>query len=178
MYIGLTGKAGSGKDTVGKLLVSNYGFTRFAFADALKRAALPLFNLTEDQVTVYKNDFNHDWGTTNRDLLQRFGTEAMRNVFGENFWVDRLRVELENLPPERHVVLTDVRFDSEAAFIRDEGGCVIEIVGRAYDLKSAAGHASEAGVSPGLIDFQLTNDGNMVDLRQKVADLMDLIKES
>ena len=36
MIIGLTGYAQSGKDTVAKILVENYGFTRIAFADKIR----------------------------------------------------------------------------------------------------------------------------------------------
>lgn len=37
--VGLTGVARSGKDTVGRMLVERYGFTRVAFADGLKSMA-------------------------------------------------------------------------------------------------------------------------------------------
>jgi cytidylate kinase len=36
MIIGLTGYAQSGKDTVAKILVENYGYTRVAFADKIR----------------------------------------------------------------------------------------------------------------------------------------------
>lgn len=40
--IGLTGLARSGKDTVGAMLVERYGYTRVAFADGIRDAALAL----------------------------------------------------------------------------------------------------------------------------------------
>ena len=40
MILGLAGYATSGKDTVGRYLVEEHGFTRLAFADTLKRFAL------------------------------------------------------------------------------------------------------------------------------------------
>ena len=36
MIIGLTGYAQSGKDTVAKILIEQYGFTRVAFADKIR----------------------------------------------------------------------------------------------------------------------------------------------
>ena len=36
MIIGLSGYAQSGKDTVAKVLIEEYGFTRIAFADKIR----------------------------------------------------------------------------------------------------------------------------------------------
>lgn len=43
--IGLTGPAGSGKDTVGDLLVAHAGFTKMAFADPLKKEVADAFDV-------------------------------------------------------------------------------------------------------------------------------------
>ena len=42
MIIGLSGKAGSGKDTIADYLVTNYGYTKFALADAVREAVFIL----------------------------------------------------------------------------------------------------------------------------------------
>lgn len=42
--IGICGKARSGKDTMAEKLVSNYGYTRYAFADPLKAAVNEMYN--------------------------------------------------------------------------------------------------------------------------------------
>jgi hypothetical protein len=60
MIIGLTGKAGSGKDTIGKYIESEYGFKRVAFADKLKELAYasnPL--VTFRNSFIYKNKFDN-----------------------------------------------------------------------------------------------------------------------
>ena len=43
MIIGLVGFIGSGKGTVGDILVTQHGYYRFAFADALKDAVATIF---------------------------------------------------------------------------------------------------------------------------------------
>lgn len=52
MIIGIVGFAQTGKDTVAKIL-SEHGFQRVAFADALKRVTMRIFDFTYDQM----------WGT-------------------------------------------------------------------------------------------------------------------
>ena len=50
MIIGVSGQAGSGKDTVADFLVKNHGFVKVALADPLKRACKEFYNFTEDQL--------------------------------------------------------------------------------------------------------------------------------
>lgn len=50
MIIGILGEAGSGKDTVGKLLVEHHGFYALAFADPLKLFCQWMFNWTDAQL--------------------------------------------------------------------------------------------------------------------------------
>jgi len=42
MIIGITGRARHGKNTVGDVLVRDFGFKQYGFADALKEMALRL----------------------------------------------------------------------------------------------------------------------------------------
>ena len=48
LILGLSGEAGSGKDTVAEHLVKNHGFYQVAFADNLKRMCMQVFNLSHD----------------------------------------------------------------------------------------------------------------------------------
>lgn len=51
MFIGLSGKASVGKDTVADYLISDYGFKRkIAFSDNLKEACMDVFKFTPTQV--------------------------------------------------------------------------------------------------------------------------------
>lgn len=47
--IGICGRARSGKDTIANILVKEFGFTRVALADPIKRAARDFFDLTWEQ---------------------------------------------------------------------------------------------------------------------------------
>jgi hypothetical protein len=50
MILGLTGVAGSGKDTVADYLIQKFGYTRVALADPLKRIAQSVFNFSDEQL--------------------------------------------------------------------------------------------------------------------------------
>ena len=50
LIIGLSGKAGTGKDAVAKILVKEYNFVRVAFADPLKRICKEIFGFSDEQL--------------------------------------------------------------------------------------------------------------------------------
>lgn len=61
MILGIAGRKGSGKDTVGDYLVARHGFVRVAFADPVKRVARDLWpHLGEDQL----------WGAIELSLVE------------------------------------------------------------------------------------------------------------
>ena len=45
MIIGITGKAGAGKDTVADYLISHEGFKKIALADPIKRLVKDVFEI-------------------------------------------------------------------------------------------------------------------------------------
>lgn len=78
-----------------------------------------------------------------RRLLQVIGTEAVRNIVGEDTWVNiAMRKIVEQLDEGHNVVVTDVRFPNEAERIREVGGHIWRVV-RAGQT-STDGHVSEA----------------------------------
>ena len=104
IILGLGGYAGSGKDTTAGHLTHDWGFRRFAFADALRRmseimdpaldvrdlpindpAYLPLSRIL--LMTGGWDDAKRRFPSV-RSWLQRLGTEAGRDVLGESIWVD------------------------------------------------------------------------------------------
>lgn len=138
MIIGLVGFAGSGKGTVGDLLVDKYKFYKLAFADSVKDATAAIFgwprHLLEgdtDESRAFREKKDEFWSAklgydlTPRLALQKVGTEAGRDVFGDNLWItstERRMIELDN------VVVTDVRFPNEIKFIQKMGGFVIRVI--------------------------------------------------
>jgi len=181
MLIAFSGLKGSGKDTAAKVLVNEYGFTRIAFADALRESllvldpwiphygqygTLPLSELIDDA--------GWDWAKNNvpevRRLLQVFGTEVGRMLFGTNVWVDLIAAKFPDIVDEEsRYVITDCRFDNEVDFVRNNGGIVtwVERPGLQSD-----GHASESTAIRDLASVILHNDETVEELHEDIRLMM------
>jgi hypothetical protein len=161
---GMTGKAGAGKDTLADYLVREHGFTKLSFAGPLK-AMLAAAGMPEPASRELKEmpvpGFDFTW----REAAQKLGTEWGRALDAE-IWTkvveQRIAREaaLYSLPGTGpRFVLSDVRFENEAAMIRRLGGKVLHVTGRAADLGANAGHASEAGIAVVEGDIEIDNSG-------------------
>lgn len=176
--LGITGRAHAGKDTFAQALIQ-HGYRRMAFADALKEVTALIANepthLYFDPVS--KEEYTDALGMTRRQALQLLGTEGIRKVLGDDVWVRRVLREWES-DGKPAVVITDVRFDNEAAAILAVGGHIVRIV-RPDNVGltgAAATHASELGVSDDLVDVEVVNDGSVGDLWAEAAKLRQLLE--
>lgn len=178
MLIGLHGKKQAGKDTVYERAVhllgagtkANATVERVSFADLLYESAAAALGVTVDVLRQWKShptafvelrvvgDRSAEWiesTATVREYLQRYGTEAHRELFGPNFWVDH--VDLTD-HEGRIVLVTDVRFRNEAQAVADAGGSIVRVTGPSDVEGAGDGHASEEGLPSWLIDYDLRND--------------------
>lgn len=171
--IGLNGKKGSGKDTAGAYLATAYGYTRLSFAEPLKRSAAAVLDIDPERFETAKNDptayVEYFDGAhvriTVREYLQRYGTEAHRDVFGPSFWTDMLLARVA-ADPEPNFVVTDARFENECRALRGIGGVIVEIVREGMDYADA--HASEAELPRDLVDYRMYNSGTIPELYAKL----------
>ena len=172
--IGLVGKAGSGKDTLADEIAAD-GWEKVAFADSLKRMCIDYLGLSHDDAYTQegKMRMNPHWGMTNRTILQKVGTDAMRNGFDKDVWVKILQIRIRRMLDEgRKVVITDCRFDNEAQMVEDMGGLVVEVVrdSQSRNLSSVEQqHASEEPVSRRYVAFTVDNNGEVSRLRSLFA---------
>lgn len=163
--IGLHGPARCGKDTVGAIL-ARHNFSLLAFATPLKDMLITGFGLTREQVDGAKKEEIIDWiGRSPRELMQTLGTEWGRGLVGRYIWLKHAerRLALYRTWAE-NVVITDLRFANEAAWVRVQDGVIWHITGRDSSGAVRADHPSEAGlrVVPG--DIVIRNDGSLADL--------------
>lgn len=176
--IGLMGYAQSGKDTTASVLVDEYGFTRIAFADALREMLYALNPLAgpppgDDVGHIRVQDLVNQLGWDNakmqyaeiRELLQRLGTEAGRTILGENVWVDAAMMKTD-ADPLGDFVFTDCRFPSEANAIRASGGKLWRIERDGFGPVN--GHASETALDAQRADVTIYNNWTLNDLRDAV----------
>lgn len=142
MIIGMSGLAGSGKNSVANIIKKNYdNWVDISFAKPMKDAVACMFGLPrellegdtkdsrewrEQKCEYWSEKFNYE--ITPRRILQMFGTELVRNNLNQNFWVDRLEFEIKNLTKEgKNVIITDVRFPNEANMIKNIGGEIWQV---------------------------------------------------
>jgi len=144
MIIGLIGLIGSGKSTVGELLKKDHGFTPEAFAKPLKDAVSIIFGwdrkLLEgdtDESRRWRDTVDDYWAKelnkpefTPRLALQWMGTEAGRQIFGNNLWTSSL---INRLDLKKNYVITDVRFENEIYALNKIAGAHIVRVKRGPD---------------------------------------------
>lgn len=198
MRIGLHGKAGAGKDSIGQLLADKLGYELYAYADPLKELCkefipeLPWWGTKTEKETEYlvrDLDFNFTvtfgsniglrWDVLHainvyfldivenkekisaREILQYVGTEIVRKMQGNYFWVT-LGQSKDN------VVITDVRFVNELVDYNFKIVCGIS--------ESGDSHESEKGIDDAYFDLVLENKFSN-NPKQQLDKLTNLILE-
>jgi len=171
--VGVSGYARSGKDSVARVFVSRHGFTRAAFADALKELACrtnPIVSPDGRRLASLVDEIGWDRAKTEvpevRGILQRLGKGA-RDVLGEDIWVDTL---FRQHAGASRLVIPDVRFPNEAAAVRGRGGRVVRVV--RPGVGPANGHISETALDDDEPDAVIVNDGSLEDLAGEVDKFM------
>lgn len=185
--VGFTGKMMSGKDTCASYLTNvilkwkgpNYIINKFAFADSLKDICMNYLGLSKHECYDQegKEAFNEFWGMTNREILQRVGTEAMRNGFHPDVWakITELKIK-ESVDNGEFFIVTDVRFPNEAETIRKHGGIIVEVIRPDIGFNGIESHASEQRLDGKLVDRQVLNNGDLDNLNNEMIILKEAIK--
>lgn len=164
--IGLCGRARAGKSTVAQCLVSYHAYGEDSFAAPIRRFVADILGWTLTELETHK-EAPIDWlpGETPRRMMQTVGTEWGRQRVHPDLWVESCVRRAQTWP---QVVISDVRFENEAAAIRARGGEVWQVVRPGHE-SIAADHPSEAGIPDALIDRIIVNDGSIDDLYARVA---------
>lgn len=159
----LNGRGASGKDTVADYLVSNYGYTKIAFADGIYTIAYDLFGMT----------------SKDRKLLQDIG-QKMREI-DPSVWVKDTYKRAEQL---ERVVISDCRQHNEYVEGIEQGyipirvSCDVEERIRRLEKRdgfppdvSLLDNETENGADNGTF-IELTNNAEVADLLEKVDSIM------
>lgn len=158
--IGIHGLARSGKDEVGRILLSNMGgdWDGGAFANVPKRMLNLMGVDTSDEA---KDKDDPYYGISVRKMMQTLGTDWGRGL-SEDIWIKAFT----KLYPKGKYVITDVRMENEAKFIRDNGGIVIHVKGRGGINTT---HSSEAGIEVKGLDIVIENTGTLEELKEGIV---------
>lgn len=200
ILIGLHGKKGSGKNTAADVIhewgrkrglkVLDHGFAdllKFSciralgidvktvndgvvIADSLKRIGDISISIPEQSMLVE---------ISGRQYLQNYGTEAHRDVFGRDFWIDQLLplettwqykwAEHEEDWPDI-AVITDLRYANEAQRIHQLGGEVWLIDWPSVDDGDT--HSSEQQLPDPFINAIIINDSTLEGFQTEVNSWM------
>lgn len=146
---------------------------KHAYADKLKQVLSIILNVDvvafEDNIFKMSNSeiAKPEGGYyTNRELLQRFGTEVGRSI-SPTLWVDAL---FTSYSEDDHWIIPDVRFPSEAKAIKDRGGIVIRVD---RETLSHDNHPSETALDDYEgFDYRIDNNSDIEHLIDKVKGIM------
>lgn len=172
--IGISGKAGAGKDTLAQMLVLElyrYGECKtIHFADVLKTAASKATGIPRSTFDTQEGKASEiKWlGMTVRELLQKFGT-AIREGVDPDFWVKSLFNIYED---KDFIIIPDVRFPNEAKAIKDRGGILIRIE---RDGAGAGNHISETALDDYKEwDYVINNNKSLEELKKMGKNILGL----
>lgn len=174
--IGLTGYAGSGKDSVRDILETDHEFTGLAFAEPIRAMICEL--LTSNGIgsewmyeRTLKEQVIPQLGVSYRHMAQTLGTEWGRNL-QTDFWLRIAQAYMEDLSNHGHLhfVVSDVRFVNEAEWVKKQGGVIWHI--RRPDVAPVRPHASEAEIEHIEADWTINNTGSLDDLKPTVLEAL------
>ena len=178
MIIGLGYQARAGKDTVAAHLVNKYNFVQESFAFPLKEyIGRQICGFNDKQLYgAWKETVDQEWGMTPRQMLQLIGTDALRKVVHDGFWVIPMKRKLkEHIRNERHIVISDVRFLNEIKLIKSLGGKVVKLDRHNPDkISGFEKHSSETELDyyDGW-DHVLENNGTLEELYMRADEMME-----
>lgn len=171
----INGKKRSGKDYTAELIkkrLEKKGFSAeiIRFADPMKFIVAQTFGIDEEQLDTYKNDTetygyeikaypnNQPSATIEygdfRGILQKFGTEAMKPVFGDDVWPKLLYKRAKKLDVD-FVLVPDFRFLVEYK----KKATTLKIRHDVLEEQCTDTHSSETELNDFDFDFEIDNTG-------------------
>jgi hypothetical protein len=181
--IGLCGYGGTGKDEVGRILIEECGYTRFAKGDLIKAAAWNIDPLIRDGNGVARP--LHGWAWDRklyidsaveridalkeefpevRVFLQRLADDVV-GTLGRDVWNDALWKTIHASGAEK-IVLTRLSLPEEADQLKYEGGYLVRVNRPGFG--PANNHPNEVALDGATYDATVNNMGTLDDLTTSV----------
>jgi len=125
LIVGINGLAQHGKDTTAAFLqnylkICGYSCDIIAFAKPIKEMCKYVFDMTEEDVNTSagkKRVIPTGYGLTSRQIQQKLGTEAFRDVFSYDIWTDFFARSAAKSEADV-IAIPDMRFDNEIDFVK------------------------------------------------------------
>jgi hypothetical protein len=182
--VGLTGLAGSGKDTAAQYLTEAlraraHTVDTIAFADPIRQMLAALGVSHADMADRDRKErpiegFN---GASYRHMAQTLGTEWGRQCMGQSFWLARAQARLDRASevgkaPD-FLIITDLRFLNEVNWVLAKGGVVVRV--QRANTQATRPHESEVQLANYAAQHTLANDADLINLRSRCAHLSHIL---
>lgn len=176
MKVALVGKMRSGKDTVGRMFIEDYGCFQFAFGDGIKRVTRSYFP----------------------ELVKQGKPRRAYQVIGQTFrsidpqvWINDLNRTYEDLQEKgiTRFVITDVRQMNEYHYLKAQGFQIVKVEtadelrierikasGDSYSMEDL-NHETELAVDTIPYDYVINNNTTLEDLYKQVQFVAEELKE-
>ncbi|GIK44977.1 MAG: hypothetical protein BroJett012_08800 [Betaproteobacteria bacterium] len=172
--IGITGLAGSGKDTFAEAIMQE-GWRRYSFTDPIKDGLAAMFGFPRVWLddNEAKESVVHPYGVSLQHMMQTLGTEWGMRLIHSDVWILRAKqfiAEASLVYPG--VVIPDVTSPDQAKFIRDNGGLLVHLVRDGATLVEGVGqpgHDKALWFEPS--DLVVYNDDSIDRLKAKAKGL-------
>lgn len=173
--IGLTGPAGAGKDSVRSAL-EGHGWIGMALADPIRTMVGVLLDQGKTgRHWMHARDHKEMtiplFGVSYRRMAQTLGTEWGRGMIADDIWlrVAQARIEALRAYDNASIVISDIRFENDAEWIRSMGGELVKVI---REVEPVERHVSEEGWRQIEVDHVIENRGTLADLAVKVRQLI------
>lgn len=182
MLVGISGKIGSGKDTLAAAIVSKkpeYEIRRFADKLKLITSILSGTTLPDNYTQEGKNIYLKEWGMTLGEMQQKVGTDAIRVGLHPQAWI--LSLYADYRPEKSNWIITDCRFKNEALSVRERGGVLIRVEGDPNKVRANSKrdmtHPSETDLDDWTDwDYKFTNIPPIENLNSHVNEIIKKFK--
>ena len=176
--IALIGKMRSGKDTVGKWLIEDYGFKKFAFGTAIGRVIHEYF--PEAFADGKPRKHYQLIGQTFRQL----NPDVWINQMLRDIDIEKRRA----YPNTFNIVITDVRQENEVKALRELGYTIVKVeadddiridrIIKSGDVFNIHDLQHETEVFSDLVDadYTIVNNGTKEELKQEVLNIINKLK--
>jgi hypothetical protein len=134
--ISISGFKGHGKDTVGQILKTHFGWDTMSFADPLKHTISVMFDWEYDMLEgitpesrAWREQPDPFWSQklgyefTPRKAMTQIGSDLIRRKFNDDHWCDLMHKRLVHIT--NTCVITDTRFKKELSMVKTQGGICV-----------------------------------------------------
>lgn len=177
MIIGISGKKGSGKNTVADIIkykIKKKHIRLVSFAEPIKEILSLLLNVpleTLEDRNFKKTRLSAEFDNkTPRELMKIIGT-FMRTTVNEDFWINQIMKQIYDNSDTLYVI-TDVRYKNEMNAILKRGGEIIRVERTNNNTDT---HQSETDLDDVSFEYTIHNNGTIEQLIPKVVRMVNYI---